>query len=60
MTLIREKRLELKLTQTDVALVCGVSLAAYILWEKGVSKPKYQNQQKLIECLNLPVGYFDK
>jgi transcriptional regulator with XRE-family HTH domain len=50
---IRAKRKELNLTQTDVAKACGVSLAAYRLWELEVGKPNEENMKKLMEVLEL-------
>ena len=49
---IKELRKEKKLTQTDCALFCGVSLTAFILWEKGVNKPTPENQKKLEKLLS--------
>ena len=50
---IKSKRLELGLTQTDVAKACGVSLAAYRLWELEVGKPSEENMKKLMQVLEL-------
>jgi transcriptional regulator with XRE-family HTH domain len=50
---IKSKRLELGLTQTDVARAVGVSLAAYRLWELEVGKPNEENMKKLMEVLEL-------
>ena len=50
---IKSKRLELGLTQTDVAKACGVSLAAYRLWELEAGKPNEENMKKLMEVLEL-------
>ena len=44
---LKELRFSKKMTQTDVALACGVSLTAYQLWEKGVNKPNDENRKKL-------------
>ena len=48
---ILEKRKALGMTQIDVAKAVGVSLQAYILWEKGVNSPKEENAIKLQEVL---------
>lgn len=48
---LKELRLLKKLTQTDVALACEVSLTAYQLWEKGVNKPMPENLKKLEKLL---------
>lgn len=50
---IKEKRLELKMTQTDVAKEVGVSLAAYRLWELEVGKPNEENMKKLKTVLQM-------
>ena len=43
---IRAKRLELGLTQIEVAKACGVSLTTYQLWEREVSTPLEENLKK--------------
>jgi DNA-binding XRE family transcriptional regulator len=53
MNKLKENRLKLKLTQTDMAKAVGVSLNTYQLWEKGVSTPKPENEQKLKEVLGV-------
>ena len=50
---MKEQRLKLNLTQTDVALAVGVSLTTYQLWEKGVTTPTPENLKKLNEVLGL-------
>ena len=60
MTKMREQRECLELTQTDIALYCGVSLFAYQQWERGVSKPKAASRLKVIEILKLPENYFKR
>ena len=47
------KRKQLNLTQTDVAKACGVSLAAYRLWELEVGKPNKENMKKLKSVLQI-------
>jgi transcriptional regulator with XRE-family HTH domain len=44
---LKQLRLNKKLTQTDVAIMCEVSLTSYRLWEIGVQKPTSQNLEKL-------------
>jgi len=51
---LRELREMKRMTQTDVALYCGVSLTAYQLWEKGVNNPNPANLAKLEKL------FFDK
>ena len=48
---LKELREFKKLTQTDVALYCGVSLNAYRNWEIGTSKPNADNLKKLEKLL---------
>lgn len=35
------------LTQAQVAKIVGVSLAGYLLWERGVGKPNRENYEEL-------------
>ncbi len=42
-----EIRKKYGLTQMDFAKNVGVSMSAYILWEKGVQQPKQENQEKI-------------
>ena len=58
MTKIREQREFFKLSQSYVALYCGVSLGAYQQWERGLNKPTPPRRLKLIELLELPEDYF--
>jgi transcriptional regulator with XRE-family HTH domain len=44
---LKQLRLDKKLTQTDVAKMCKVSLTSYRLWEIGVQKPTDVNLEKL-------------
>lgn len=60
MTKLKEQRELLKLTQTDVAIRCNVSLYAYQLWERGAGKPKEQTRPTVIEVLQLPEDYFEE
>lgn len=46
-----EARKKLRFSQTQMAKECGVSLAAYILWEKEAAKPKPNHQKKIDELL---------
>lgn len=50
---MKDHRLELKLTQADVALAVGVSLTTYQLWEKGVTTPTPENLKKLNSVLGI-------
>jgi transcriptional regulator with XRE-family HTH domain len=44
---LRELRELKKITQTQMAILCGVSLTTYQLWERGVTTPKPENLKKL-------------
>jgi transcriptional regulator with XRE-family HTH domain len=48
---IKELRKNKGLTQIEVAKNVGVSLVSYQLWERGVSKPKPENLEKLKNIL---------
>jgi len=50
---IKEARLRLKMTQVEVAARVGVSMNAYILWEREVSNPNPENMAKLKKVLKL-------
>ena len=50
---IKELRKELGLTQVEVAKQVGVSLSAYLLWERGVSNPTPENLEKLKKVLQV-------
>ena len=52
----KQKRIEKKLTQTQVAVMVGVSLTSYQLWEKGVSSPNEENKEKLYKVLGVEKG----
>ena len=44
---IKQKRIELGLTQFDAARLCGVNINTFIRWENGVAKPNEYNMEKL-------------
>lgn len=50
---LKEARKKQGLTQVEVAIACGVGMNTYILWERGVSKPKAENLKKLQKVLKL-------
>lgn len=50
---IRELRKGLGLTQTELALKCGVSLTTIQLWERKVTQPKDENLEKLKKALKV-------
>lgn len=44
---LKELRKAKGLTQAQVAKIVGVSLAGYLLWERGVGKPNRENYEEL-------------
>jgi transcriptional regulator with XRE-family HTH domain len=50
---LKKIRLEQGMTQTQVAAAVGVSLTAYLLWERGVGKPTEENKEKLYKTLGI-------
>ena len=58
--ILKQKRLENEMSQTDVAVAVGVSLNAYQLWERGASKPNAGNWLKLKKVLDLDDLVLDK
>jgi transcriptional regulator with XRE-family HTH domain len=48
---IKELRLKKGLTQMQVAVQVGVTITAYINWEKGGCSPSPENFKKLKEVL---------
>ncbi|WP_165456515.1 helix-turn-helix transcriptional regulator [Pedobacter kyonggii] len=49
---IRKKRMELKLRQTELAVICGVSEDCVRNWEKNRSTPQIQFFPRVINFLN--------
>lgn len=55
MSMIKDIRKTLGVTQEDMARACGVSINTYRNWEHGVTHPNTENQERLnaaIEKLN--------
>ena len=50
---LKEKRIELGMTQSQVAKQVGVSLMSYQLWERQVTKPNDIKYYKLKKVLKL-------
>lgn len=53
MTGLKELRLKQGMTQTDVAIAVGCSLASYRMWELGVTTPSSENYERLKAVLNI-------
>lgn len=50
---LKELRKAKGLTQAKMAKLIGVSLAGYLLWERGVGEPNRKNYEKLKEVLDI-------
>jgi transcriptional regulator with XRE-family HTH domain len=50
---LKELRLKKKMTQMQVAVAVGVTLTAYINWEKGGCSPSPENLEKLKAVLGV-------
>ena len=48
---IKSRRIELDLSQFELAKKIGVSVMSIQKWERGVTTPKPENQKKLKEVL---------
>lgn len=53
--LISEKRKKLKMTQSELGTMLGISGKAVSKWERGLSVPCQEHLEKLIDLLGLPV-----
>lgn len=51
--LIKQKRIDLGLSQVKVATACGVSINTYRYWEQSATTPNKENIMKLREVLML-------
>lgn len=56
MKTLKELRSEKKLTQTDVAMAVGCSLASYRMWEIGVTVPSPENYEQLKRVLGSDIA----
>ena len=52
-TPIRDRRIELELTQADIARYVGVSVNSYRSWEQGLSTPSFDNAVRLADILEV-------
>ncbi len=55
---LRQKRLELGLTQTALAEELGVHRAAYNQWERGKTQPNAKHLEKLAQLMGVVPAYF--
>ncbi len=51
-------RMQLKLTQQDMANRLGVSTTAYVYWEKGRRLPYINRIKSVADALGVPIAYF--
>lgn len=56
---LKVKRIEKKISQTDISAKIGVSKMAYSLWENGKTKPNQKNLVALAEILEVDTTYFE-
>ncbi len=50
---LKEARKKKNMSQVDVAVAVGVSIGAYIMWERGANKPTPENLEKLKKVLEI-------
>ncbi len=50
---LKDKRIEMGKTQGECARECGVCLEAYQKWERGLSFPRPDKYEKIVECLGV-------
>ena len=55
---LKARRIELKMTQKDIADQLGISYQAYSAWERGVKEPSKEKVKRLEQILRVPKGYF--
>lgn len=53
MKTLKDLRIEKGMTQTDVAIAVGCSLASYRMWEIGVTNPSSENYERLKVVLGI-------
>ena len=56
---LKEKREEVGLRQSDMAAKLGISRAAYFKWENDQTRPNKKNTEQLARILNVDVEYFE-
>ena len=55
---LRMKRLEKRISSTDLGGICGVTRATIHSWENGVTVPDANRLKCLSETLDVPVEFF--
>lgn len=56
---LKKRRSELKISQSEVARELGISRQSYFTWENGKTKPNSQNIEKLADILGVSPSYFE-
>lgn len=57
--MLKQRRKELKLTQSDIARELNITRQSYFTWENGKTKPNSQNIEKLADILGVSSSYFE-
>lgn len=57
--MLKQRRKELKLTQSDIAKQLDITRQSYFTWESGKTKPNSQNIEKLADILGVSSSYFE-
>lgn len=57
--MLKQRRKELKLTQSDIARELDITRQSYFAWESGKTKPNSQNIEKLADILGVSSSYFE-
>lgn len=57
--ILKQRRKELKLTQSDIAKQLDITRQSYFTWENGKTKPNSQNIEKLADILGVSSSYFE-
>lgn len=56
---LKEKRIERKFNQSEIAYKLGINRASYSKWESGKSIPNQKNLSAIAKLLDVPVTYFE-
>ncbi|MBS7877710.1 helix-turn-helix transcriptional regulator, partial [Streptococcus suis] len=56
---LKEKRIERKFNQSEIAYKLGINRASYSKWESGKSIPNQKNLSAIAKILDVPVTYFE-
>lgn len=56
---LKKRRIELKISQADMARQLDITRQSYFTWENGKTKPNSQNIEKLADILGVSTSYFE-